>query len=601
MPWSRRGSTGSSLTRRGAASCRSVGRARPAFRRGGGQCPPYNPSGNSLWRALLLALAIAACGCRDGKIHLKLNPDVVRPPRSAIIFMPDGMDLTRFNAMVAAGELPNIQKRFVEGGVGVQAVTGLPSITYPNCTSMITGVYPGHHGIMGNYWFDRDKLETHYYMRFETYRTVNDHFTAPTLYDLLHDELTVNIQDHTRRGVTQTIDNQAEFGAAWFLNYWIYADYYAGMSFRNVGPLANKAKRWPAVVMTYYPAIDEVGHRFGSDSAKYRETLRDLDATVGRIGAAVDEAGLNDSTYFVLVTDHAHVPTHTQHSDLRRFIRDGRGMRLRSDPLSEVDYADRFHTLEKYDVVGGIDQDRAVMFHLRGRRGWAYRPDAREIEEWVHTNPPLQNVPGVRFVVVRGEQQGQSPLVREAGGAAGRDTSLVRESFLPPNRVHVIAHDGSAYVERRYGKAGPEYRLVNEAGDVLRYRADPKLAAFVDAGWHGSREWLAATLNSDNPDFVAQAVEMFDSPHTGDLVVFADEAWSFDPQQHGGHGSCTGGDMRVPMFFSGPDLPKGVMISPGRNVDVMPTIIGLLGHAERLDRVNLDGINLADQLRAAKP
>ena len=181
--------------------------------------------------------------------------------------------------------------------------------------------------------------------------------------------------------MTQTVDNKAAFGISWFLHYWIYADYYAGMSFAEVGPIANKAKRWPSVVMTYYPAVDEVGHRFGSDSAKYADTLCDLDQTVGRIGAAIEEAGLNDSTYFVLVTDHSHVPTHTQHSDLRRFIRDGRGLRLRSEPLTEVDYADRFVKLGNYDVVGGVDQDRAVMFHparsaglgvstgLRGGRG----------------------------------------------------------------------------------------------------------------------------------------------------------------------------------------------------------------------------------------
>ena len=140
---------------------------------------------------------------------------------------------------------------------------------------------------------------------------------------------------------------------------------------------------------------------------------------------------------------------------------------------------------------------------------------------------------------------------------------------------------------------------MNEQGDVLGYRADAKLAAFVDAGWHASREWLAATFDTDNPDFVAQAVDMFDSPHTGDFVVFADEGWSFDPEQHGGHGSCTGADMRVPMFFSGPELPRGVTVSPGRNVDVTPTIVGLLGHADRLKQYQLDGINLADTLRTA--
>jgi len=55
----------------------------------------------------------------------------------------------------------------------------------PNCASLIAGVFPGHHGIMGNSWFDRWTLTLQNYVSFETYLNVNDDLRSPTLYELL--------------------------------------------------------------------------------------------------------------------------------------------------------------------------------------------------------------------------------------------------------------------------------------------------------------------------------------------------------------------------------------------------------------------------------
>ena len=35
------------------------------------------------------------------------------------------------------------------------AMSGLPTVTLANHTSILTGRYPGHHGILHNAWFDR--------------------------------------------------------------------------------------------------------------------------------------------------------------------------------------------------------------------------------------------------------------------------------------------------------------------------------------------------------------------------------------------------------------------------------------------------------------
>lgn len=506
---------------------------------------------------------------------MQLEHQADRPHHSAVVFLVDGMDLTRFDEMLAAGELPNIRKRFVDGGVRVRdTVTSLPSVTYPNCTSVITGVYPGHHGIMGNFWFERSALKTHYYMTFGTYRLSNNDFIAPTLFEILHDHFTVSIQAHTRRGASQIIDNRTMFGLSWALGKFIYADTYVGLRFKEVAELASKSGRWPSVIFTYYPGVDEMAHRFGSDSEEYGEALHDIDHTVGMVSHKLDELGMGDSVYYVLVTDHSHVPIGEGRGvDMAAWLQENRGVNVRLKVIRSEEYMDRFVKLARYDVVGGLDGDRVVRFYLRGKQGWAFPPKPEEIAAFIQADPPLAQAPGVGMVLMKD----------------GVD------------HVHVYTANEEARVERRMEGGQPQYRLVNIRGDLLRYRESPQLARLVDEGWHSSREWLAATVRSRHPDFVAQAVEMFDSTHTGEVVLFAAEDWSFDVKQQGGHGSSLPRDMFIPLFFAGADLPHGAEIGPARIVDVTPTIVGLLGEGKRLAHYRLDGIDLSSQLRKAKP
>jgi len=138
-------------------------------------------------------------------------------------------------------------------------------------------------------------------------------------------------------------------------------------------------------------------------------------------------------------------------------------------------------------------------------------------------------------------------------------------------------------------------------GDPLWYQESESVRKFMSAGWHSSRDWLAATAETKYPDFVPQIVEYFDSRRSGDILVFSDEGWFFAGCEKGEHGSALSRDMHIPMFFSGPDLPKGGRISYARLVDVMPTMVDLLGESERLKEIPpIDGRSLAAQLRSAK-
>ena len=157
---------------------------------------------------------------------MTVSPPGFRLPASAaVIFFVDGLDRQVAKQMLQGGLLPNIHARFVEGGVGVNhAIACLPAITYSNTVSILTGLFPGHHGIMGNQWFDRGEPALRDYGSASTYRTADDHFSAPTIFEALGDRLSVNVLCHTHRGATLTIDNVVKNGIDWFFGAYSNVD-----------------------------------------------------------------------------------------------------------------------------------------------------------------------------------------------------------------------------------------------------------------------------------------------------------------------------------------------------------------------------------------
>ena len=86
--------------------------------------------------------------------------DVERQAQTPIVVMLS-LDGFRHDYLEQHPEQSKNLKRMADSGLQVAGLTpGFPSSTFPNHYSIVTGLYPGRHGIVGNSFFDRSRNAT---------------------------------------------------------------------------------------------------------------------------------------------------------------------------------------------------------------------------------------------------------------------------------------------------------------------------------------------------------------------------------------------------------------------------------------------------------
>ena len=87
--------------------------------------------------------------------------DVERQAQTPIVVMLS-LDGFRHDYLKQHPEQSKNLKRMADSGLQVAGLTpGFPSSTFPNHYSIVTGLYPGRHGIIGNSFFDRSRNATY--------------------------------------------------------------------------------------------------------------------------------------------------------------------------------------------------------------------------------------------------------------------------------------------------------------------------------------------------------------------------------------------------------------------------------------------------------
>ncbi len=535
-----------------------------------------------------LIVLVLATGCaaipdeRDEPFEMDFGRPITYDGRHAVVFFIDSVNHRVFNRLLEKGELPNIKRYFAERGTVVDhAVTCVPSVTYSAMTTFLTGLGPGHNGVPALEWADRHEAVYRWYTTPQRKYTINDDYTAPNLYEMLDDQFTVTILNQLTRGATRYIENWYTVGPAYFFGMHHLVDRLSLIRFAEVNKLARLRKQYPRFTITHLPGTDSIGHETGPDHRTYRESLRHMDAQLGRLLRAMEQDGVLEEITIVLISDHG--VTDTSRRKVMRLVpwfntHFSTPATGRIDTF-ELGALDRTKLFDRYGIIVSYSGDRQAFVYLRMEDDpWRVQPTYHQLTHVVPDPEAPRTVHLPKLLLQSFE---------------GIDVAVVRHG---PASVMVFGHRGTGRIDRRIVGREKLYRYrVVEGTDPLHYD-NIKL---VGDSWHTDLQWLAATATTDRPDAVVGLCDLMDSRRTGDVALFAKVDWQFGDVNHGGHGGLNREDMLVPFMIAGPGIARR-RIPTARIADLTPTLLEVLGYRHKLaDLPMRDGRSLWPLIRAS--
>lgn len=256
---------------------------------------------------------------RQSKDQSAPLPDLVRRDAHLVMISIDGLIPEYYTEPAKVGlKVPNLTMMKL-GGAFADGVEGIyPSVTYPAHTTLITGARPAVHGIYQNrifesptepktgewFWFSKDlKCETLW--------------SAARAAELSTGSVgwPVTVGAAIDYNVPEIFDPKDPKSPARALANSTPGLIAKALAETPSGDSSTDARRTAIseyIITTYKPnlmlvhliALDDAHHKYGPRSPEALATAETMDGYIGRIIAAVRNAGILDKTTFFLVSDH---------------------------------------------------------------------------------------------------------------------------------------------------------------------------------------------------------------------------------------------------------------------------------------------------------
>jgi predicted AlkP superfamily pyrophosphatase or phosphodiesterase len=205
--------------------------------------------------------------------------------------------------------------RFIREGVSPLYMTpSFPSVTFPNHYTMVTGLYPESHGIVGNTFWDPAMQDEFYY-------THTQKSMQPKWWGGEPIWMTAETQG-VRSAIHMWPGSEAHIGGIEPAHMDVYNGHEALDSKvdRILGlldlpgpdsPAAMDFNPRPQLIAAYVPNVDADGHLYGPNSTEIRQTIINVDNMLYGIFAGLQERNLTNIVNVVVVSDHGMATTST--------------------------------------------------------------------------------------------------------------------------------------------------------------------------------------------------------------------------------------------------------------------------------------------------
>lgn len=340
--------------------------------------------------------------------------------------------------------VPNLKALAARGVRAKELIPSFPSLTFPNHYTIVTGVYPGHHGIVQNTMFD-EPTGKRFSLQSAEVRNGMWWGAEPVWVTAIH---------QGRRAFDMFWPgSEAPIGGVRPQRYWPFDDKVPNDERvdRVLDWLALPERERPSFVTLYFSETDHAGHTDGPLSPKLLEACAHLDEALGRLQSGIRRLGLQDRTDLVLVSDHGMTP----HTD---------DMTIYLDEQIDTSWVNVISTGELLQVAplpehlydaGEVER---IYRALKGKWPHLTIYKRNEIPERYHYRDhpriaPIVGVPDLGWTITTWEAEARRrPNAEPARGAHGYDPALrdmhglfvaagpdVREALLvePFQNIHI--------------------------------------------------------------------------------------------------------------------------------------------------------------------
>lgn len=188
-----------------------------------------------------------------------------------------------------------------ENGVKAEAmIPSYPSITFPNHWSLITGLYPSHHGLIDNFFYDYQRKES-YAMSNKKNAEDGSWYGGTPLWSLAEKQGMISAS-------LMWVGSASNAGRMRPTYYYPYHEKFTPSE--KVEKVVNWLKlsedKRPHFISLYFPEVDGSGHHFGPDTQETETAVHLVDKAIGDLVQKVGDLGLKNVN-FVFVSDHGMI------------------------------------------------------------------------------------------------------------------------------------------------------------------------------------------------------------------------------------------------------------------------------------------------------
>jgi predicted AlkP superfamily pyrophosphatase or phosphodiesterase len=242
---------------------------------------------------LIAILAVAACSGVPAQRKQGATPATV------ILISIDGFRADYLDR----GQTPMLASLAADGVRADALKPAFPTLTFPNHFTLVTGLYPDHHGIVNNRMIDPGSGKQFVYKDAET-------IADPAWWD--GEPLWVSVEKQGHHAATMFWPGSDVAIQGVRPSHWLHFD-------RTLPPdqRVDQLLSWtdldgaarPVFYTLYLEQVDHVGHDYGPDSAEVNQALGEIDATLARLVDGLKRRGQFEQTNLVIVSDHGMTAT----------------------------------------------------------------------------------------------------------------------------------------------------------------------------------------------------------------------------------------------------------------------------------------------------